>query len=59
MGILESKDVDGRGYWLARESIRLYPRHLAAPWRSSSRLTVAGVDADRRGAISSLIVEVR
>ncbi|MEO8377342.1 MAG: penicillin-binding transpeptidase domain-containing protein, partial [Candidatus Sumerlaeota bacterium] len=29
MDILDSFEVDGRGFWLHRESIRLYPRHLA------------------------------
>jgi hypothetical protein len=44
--------------WTARIHLRR-DYYDATKWRSSSRLTVAGVDADRRGAISSLIVEVR
>ncbi len=28
--LLASEDIDSRHYWLDRESIRLYPRHLAA-----------------------------
>ncbi|HNM45522.1 MAG TPA: penicillin-binding transpeptidase domain-containing protein [Candidatus Sumerlaeota bacterium] len=29
MDVLDSFDVDARGFWLHRESTRLYPRHLA------------------------------
>ena len=29
MDILDAYDIDGAGFWLHRESIRLYPRHLA------------------------------
>lgn len=31
ISLLDGFEIDGRGYWLHRESIRLYPRHLAAP----------------------------
>ncbi|CAN5408538.1 penicillin-binding protein [soil metagenome] len=31
MDVLDSYNVDGRGYWLHRESIRLYPGSVAAP----------------------------
>lgn len=31
MAVLREAGVDSRGHWLHRESIRLYPRHLAAP----------------------------
>ncbi len=30
MDILDSFEVDGRGFWLHREAMRLYPRHLAS-----------------------------
>lgn len=30
MDVLDSFEVDGRGFWLHREAMRLYPRHLAS-----------------------------
>lgn len=30
MDVLDNFEIDSRGYWIHRESIRLYPRHLAA-----------------------------
>lgn len=44
--VMKSFDVDGRGYWLHRESIRLYPRHLAAPVIGFCR---KGGDGDNEG----------